>query len=236
MSGIIAIIQARMGSSRFPGKSLSEIGGRSILSIMMAQLSHCRHVDRTILAIPDSERDDPLAEHALARNWELHRGPEDDVLGRFYQAARNANALPETGIVRLTGDDILPDPRLIDAVVLMYQSFNGQFDYVCTDKAGRLPYGAGIEMMSFKALETAFREATSAHDREHVVPYVKWNPDRFPSLELSTSLDLSGAVSLSIDTEEDLKRNADLIDILEREHSQPYHLHQILEAAAKLPK
>ena len=193
------IIQARMGSTRFPGKSMSEINGRPILSIMMEQLSFCRFAERTIFAIPEGVTDDGLATYLTAQGWKVFRGSEDDVLDRFYRAAVDAGAEPNTGIVRLTGDDILPDPQLVDAIILLYQAFEGQFDYVCTDKAGRLPYGAGVEILSFRALETARREATRPHDREHVVPFVKWNPERFPSLELNTSADLSGTISLSID-------------------------------------
>lgn len=229
--GVIAIIQARMGSTRFPGKSIAEIDGKPILEIMMDQLSHCGMLEKTILAIPDTQDDDRLAELAAHRNWNLFRGSEHDVLNRFYRAALRENADPETGIVRLTGDDILPDPYLVDAVAQIYLAFDGQFDYITTDRAGRLPYGAAVELMSFRALETAHREATEERDREHVVPYIKWSPDKFRSLELASSLDLSNAISVSIDTPPDLARAAKLVRLMRSRKSPPFHLSDILAAA-----
>lgn len=231
---ILAVIQARMGSSRFPGKSMAEIDGRPILSYMMDQLSYCRSLDDIILAIPDVASDDILAEFAAGQGWSVFRGSEADVLGRFYQAATKYDAGPRTGIVRLTGDDILPDPYLVDAVAGLYSAFDGLYDYVCTDRAGRLPYGAGIELLSYEALGIAHREAGKPHDREHVVPFVKWNSDRFKSLELTSSVDFSGSISLSIDTPDDLQRCAALIDDLQRHYEPPYHLSDILAGAERM--
>ena len=228
---IIAIIQARMGSSRFPGKSMAEIDGRPILSIMMEQLSHCQTLDQTVLAIPDSATDDLLAEYAMRQGWVVFRGQEKDVLDRFFQAATAENAAPETGIVRLTGDDILPDPKLIDAVANLFSAFAGTYHYISTDRAGRLPYGGAVEILSFEALSIAHREAMTDRDREHVVPFVKWNPERFRSLELTTSVDLSDSISLSIDTPEDLERARALLRALRERKPPPFHIADILAAA-----
>ena len=228
---ILAIIQARMGSTRFPGKSMAEIEGRPILSYMMDQLSHCQTLDGIVLAVPDTPADDPLAAFAAGEGWSVFRGSEADVLARFHDAAVAHGAGPRTGIVRLTGDDILPDPHLVDAVVRLYSAFLGLFDYVCTDRAGRLPYGAGVELLSFEALTIAYREATAPREREHVVPFVKWNSDRFRSLELTTSADLSDSISLSIDTPEDLERNRMLIRKLRERQNPPYHIADILSVA-----
>mgnify|MGYP006143604333 CR=1 FL=1 len=231
---ILAIIQARMGSSRFPGKSMAEIGGRPILTYMLEQLSYCRTLDGVILAIPDVSSDDVLAEFATGQGWSVFRGSEADVLDRFYQAATAYKAGPRTGIVRLTGDDILPDPYLVDAVTGLYSAFDGRYDYVCTDRAGRLPYGAGVELLSYEALGIAHHEAEKPHDREHVVPYVKWNSDRFESLELTSSTDFSDSISLSIDTPDDLARCTALIADLQRHHNPPYHIADILACAARM--
>lgn len=230
----LVIIQARMGSTRFPGKSMAEIHGRPILSYMMEQLSYCQLADEIVLAIPDGADDDVLANYGKSQNWSIFRGSEDNVLDRYCSAALEFGADEGTGIVRLTGDDILPDPSIVDAVIQLYLSFRGQFDYICTDKARRLPYGAGVEILSFDALQMANKEAVKSHDREHVVPFIKWNPERFPSLELSSSIDISGLVSLSIDTEADLDRNAKLIARLQHQGKPPYRLHEILSAAASI--
>ena len=228
---ILAIIQARMGSSRFPGKSMAEIEGRPILSYMMEQLSYCRTLDGIVLAIPDTPADDSLAAFALRQGWTVFRGSETDVLGRFHDAAVMQGAGHQTGIVRLTGDDILPDPYLVDAIAMLYSAFLGEYDYVCTDRAGRLPYGAGIELLSFDALAAAHHEARAPREREHVVPFVKWNTNRFRSLELTTSANLSDSISLSIDTPEDLERNRMLIRKLQEHYRPPYHIADILSVA-----
>ena len=231
---IVVIIQARMGSSRFPGKSMAEINGRPILSYMMEQLSHCRMPDAVVLAIPEGAGDDALAAYAVEQGWALFRGDENDVLGRYYAAALAHGAGTGTGIVRLTGDDILPDPHLVDAVANLFLAFRGRYDFISTDRANRLPYGAGVDLLSFEVLRTAHEEATAPRDREHVVPFVKWNPERFPCLELTTSVDLSGSLSLSIDTPEDLARNEALITGLSEQGPPPYHLHDILRMAESL--
>ncbi|OFX08800.1 MAG: hypothetical protein A2516_08570 [Alphaproteobacteria bacterium RIFOXYD12_FULL_60_8] len=205
----------------------------------MEQLTHCRTLDKTILAIPDSAADGVLAAFAEEQGWTVFRGSEDDVLDRYVQAALAHGAKPGDGIVRLTGDDILPDPNLVDGIVLLFKAFGGRFDYVCTDKSGptrppRLPYGSGVELLSFNALKTAHEEAVEPREREHVVPFVKWNPVRFPSLELTTSVDLSNHISLSIDTPNDLARNAAVITALQQHKPPPYHLADILEVAAEV--
>jgi spore coat polysaccharide biosynthesis protein SpsF len=223
-----------MGSSRLPGKSLAEINGRPTLSYLMAQLSYCRAVDEVVLAIPDRSIDDSLAQYASDHNWRVFRGSELDVLGRYHGAAVACGAGPETGIIRLCGDDILIDPLLVDAVANLYQAFLGSYDFVSTDRAKKLPYGAAVELMSFEALTISHREATESFDREHVVPFVKWKPERFRILELTTSVDLSDKISLAIDTELDLQRNRDLIMALEQDFSPPYHITDILSVADSL--
>ena len=232
MTRVIAIIQARMGSTRFPGKSLAEIDGRPILAIMMDQLSHCRMLEKIVFAIPDGSEDDPLARLADRYGWEFYRGSERDVLARYYRAAVGVDADSKTGIIRLTGDDILPDPHLVDAVAHLYSAFAGTFDFITTDRAGRLPYGAAVELISFGALSAACKEATEERDREHVVPFVKRNPERFRSLELTSSDDLSGTISLSIDVPQDLVRAEKLVRALRRRKNPPFHLSDILETAS----
>jgi spore coat polysaccharide biosynthesis protein SpsF len=233
---VLIIVQARMGSTRFPGKSMARIAGLTPVEHLVAQLAFCHEVDSIVLAVPEGPGDDVLAEHGLACGCRVFRGSEDDVLDRFFGAALANGGQSGAGIVRLTADDILPDPGLIDAVALLFKSMGGRFDYVCTDRAGRLPYGASVELISFDALSRAHREARAAREREHVVPYVKWNPNEFPSLELTSSLDLSDIVSLSIDTPNDLDRVARLVGWLDKYRSRPYRLHDVLAAAqAVLP-
>lgn len=228
---IIAIIQARMGSTRFPGKSMATILGRPILSYLKDQLDHARLINKVVLAAPDTPDNDEMCIFGQALGWTVFRGSESDVLARYYLAGLATGADETWGVVRLTGDDILPDPYLIDAIANLYLSFGGTYDYIATDRERRLPYGAGVEIMSFAALKRAFHEATTEHEREHVVPYIKWNPEKFRILELHSHIDLSKSVSLSIDTPEDLDRNILLIERLQQRGRAPFHLNDILVAA-----
>lgn len=226
---ILAVIQARMGSTRFPGKSMADLLGRPILDHMFDQLGFCRYLDGVVLATTDAPLDDPLAEHARRRGWNVFRGHPTDVLGRYYHAAQALGADRDTGIVRLTGDDILPDPCLVDAVAAIFHALGGAVDHVATDRAERFPYGAGVELVSFRALEAAFREATDPSDREHVTPFVRRHGDRFPFVEIRPSLDW-GKVSLSIDYPDDLARNQALIRTMSAGTRPPFHLRDILAA------
>ena len=114
-----------MGPTRFPGKSLAEIAGKPILWYLFRQLSFCRHEVTSILATTDQAEDDPLAAYGESQGWNIFRGSADDVLGRYHDAAVAYGAGPGTVIVRITGDDIFPDPHLIDAALDLHQAFRG---------------------------------------------------------------------------------------------------------------
>lgn len=227
------VIQARMGSSRFPGKSLAEISGKPILWYLFRQLSYCRAIDRVILATTDQPGDDILAEYAGNQGWESFRGSESDVLARYHGAMTAVGAMPDTGLVRLTGDDILTDPHLVDAVADAYRSHAGFVSLVTTDRNDRLPYGAQVELCSFTALDRAFRETNDPVDREHVFPYIRNNPGIFPAMELVSPVALPPA-SLSIDRPADLERNALLIGEMLRHTEPPFSLCDVLNAARSL--
>ena len=201
----LVIVQARMGSSRFPGKSLAEIEGRPILWYLFRQLSFCGVPILPILATTDQPLDDPLAAYAHSQGWKVFRGSEGDVLARYHDAALAFGATDKTVIVRVTGDDIFPDPHLIDAAMSLHESFRGLVDCVLTAEDGNLPYGAYVESYTFRALEKAHREAVDPADREHVSLYIKRNRDTFPRVEISVSRPLGG-LPLSIDSSLGLQR------------------------------
>ena len=227
------VIQARMGSSRFPGKSLAEIAGKPILWYLFRQLAFCRTIDDVVLATTASPIDDPLAAYGENQNWRVFRGSEDDVLDRYYRAMMSLGASPDAAVVRLTGDDILTDPNIVDAAVSMYRSLEGYVSFVTTDRSDRLPYGAQVELCSFAALSRAHAEGQSAEEREHVFPYIRNNPDMFPASELIVPAALPQA-SLSIDDPADLARNEMLINEMLLTTEAPFHLHDILNAAQAL--
>lgn len=226
----LAIVQARMGSSRFPGKSMADLLGHPILWYLFRQLSFCKNDVTPILATTTSERDDPLVAWAEGEGIAVFRGSEDDVLGRYHDAARAFGATDETPILRQTGDDILPDPRLIDGALELLDSFRGRIDCVFTeDEGGMLPYGLYVECYRFRALRTAFETAEEPSDREHVTPFIRRHRDLFPRLEIRPSHPNPG-IPLSIDHPEDLERNEALLTALNDISQPPYSSADILAA------
>lgn len=163
---VVAIVQARLNSVRFPHKVLAPVLGRPVLAHLLERLAQAKRVDDIVLAIPDSLANDPLVEFAAAEGIQLHRGSEEDVLDRYCQAAQvTAAAL----VVRVTGDCPLVDPALVDRVVSTL--LDGGFDYVRTGP--QYPHGFDVEAMTMAALQRAGEAASDRYDREHVTPYVQ---------------------------------------------------------------
>lgn len=167
---MLAIIQARMASTRLPGKMLADIEGQPMLWHVVNRTKHSSLVDRLIVATSVNSGDDLIFQFCVRNNIECFRGSEDDVLDRFYQAAKATNA---DSVIRLTGDCPLIDAGLIDKVAHRYTT--GDFDYVTNSLRYTYPDGLDVEVFSFKALERAWREAKSPREREHVVSYFKYS-------------------------------------------------------------
>jgi spore coat polysaccharide biosynthesis protein SpsF len=201
-SSVIAIIQARMGSSRLPGKVLHDIGGEPMLSRVVVRARRAQTVGQVVVATTDDLGDDPVAEFCQSRGFPCFRGDPLDVLDRYYQAARLFGAKT---IVRLTGDCPLIDPGEIDRTVRAFFAANVDF------AANRLPppwkrttpIGMDTEVITFEALARAWQEADARYAREHVMPYLYEEPGRFKILLVDHDLDLGG-VRLTVDTEADL--------------------------------
>jgi len=164
----IAIVQARLGSSRLPNKVLKEIGGRPLIGILLERLSVSLLTDQVVLAVPDTSQNDSLEEFANGIGVPVYRGSEDDVLDRFYQAAVQYDA--ET-VIRLTGDCPLIDAGLVDSCISMFRS--GSVDYLSNVNPPTYPDGLDIEVFSIQALTRAWQEAQSTFEREHVTPYLR---------------------------------------------------------------
>ena len=166
----IAIIQARLGSSRLPGKVLLDIAGQPMLSRVVSCLHRSTLLDGLVVATTVDTSDDPLVEFCLEQGYDCLRGNQFDVLGRYYQVAKKLQA---GTVVRITADCPVIDPQLVDQALKVFVSAGVDF------AANRLPppfgrtfpIGLDIEICSFKALERAWQEADQPYQREHVMPY-----------------------------------------------------------------
>ena len=173
---IVAIIQARMGSTRLPGKILMPILGEPMLARMLERVKRAKKLDAIVVATSDTPADDATAELVQKCGVQVFRGSELDVLDRFYKAAKEMRA---DIVMRLTGDCPLMDPIVIDRVVTHFEEARGAVDYCGTPS--NYPEGLDTEIFNFSALEEAAREATLPSEREHVTPYIKNHPERFTS-------------------------------------------------------
>lgn len=201
--GVVAFVQARMASARFPGKVLADIEGKPMLVRVVERARRATTVDQVVVTTSWGALDDPIAKLCETRNWKAHRGSGLDVLDRTYQAAR---AHAAQVVVRLTADCPLIDPGLIDQTVLAYFEAQPPVDFAAnrlpTDKT--YPVGTDTEVCSFGALDRAWSEAKEPHQREHVMPYIYEQPGRFRTLIVRADRDYS-QFRWTVDTPEDLE-------------------------------
>ncbi len=199
MSSVI-IVQARMGSSRLPGKVLKPILGRPMLDLQIERLSRVKNADDIIVATSTSFGDNPIEELCRDLAVPCFRGSEDDVLARYYDAALSVGAKT---IVRVTGDCPLTDAELIDQIISEYRRRNQPADYCSNTVERTYPRGLDTEVFSMNALRRAFHEATEQSDREHVTPYIWRQPKKF-RLRHVTDAEDNSRYRWTVDTVPDL--------------------------------
>jgi spore coat polysaccharide biosynthesis protein SpsF len=194
------VIQARMGSTRLPGKVLIQIGHSTLLGHVVGRLALITTRGKAVVATSVAPADDAIERWCAAHGIACWRGSEADVLGRYYGCARELGLDP---IVRLTADNPFTDIVELDRLIAMHQAEGNAF----THSFGALPVGVGAEIFTFAALERSAREGALPHHREHVDEYMIENPALFRT----GTLEVAGAkrrpdVRLTVDTEEDLRR------------------------------
>lgn len=195
------IIQARMGSTRLPGKVLKPVLGKPLLEYQIERLRRVKNADAVVLATSTLPGDDALAEFAKRAGVPCFRGSESDVLSRYYHCAKETGA---DVIVRSTADCPLIDPGLMETLIAEFLK-SGKYHYGSNATIDRTyPRGLDSEIFTFRALEEAFREAKSPFEREHVTPFITAHRDRYPALSQSHSKNL-GALRWTVDTPEDFE-------------------------------
>lgn len=198
---VLAIIQARMGSTRLPGKVLIPVAGTPLLEHIIERVKRSRLIDRIVVATTTKEQDKSIIAMAHKCNADTFAGSEEDVLDRFYKAADEYRA---DIVVRITADDPFKDPQVIDKVISCYLELKGDIDYVSNTIKPTYPEGLDVEVFSFESLKRAWREAKDPFDREHVTPYIWKHPEIFRLVNVENEEDLSHR-RWTLDNEADLK-------------------------------
>lgn len=164
---VLAVTQARVGSTRLPGKVLLSVDGNTLLDLHLTRVQQASKLDKLFIATTVQPEDSAIEQIAQKRNLPFYRGSVDDVLDRFYQTVKREAA---DYVVRLTSDCPLIDPLLIDKVVTY--AVDNKLDYCSNTLDPHYPDGQDIEVFTFAALENAWRNATLSSEREHVTPYI----------------------------------------------------------------
>ena len=210
----LIIVQARMTSTRLPGKVLLPLAGEPMLTRLVERLRRVQRADGIVIATTTNATDDPIAALCAQLGVPCHRGSEHDVLSRYADAARLHGA---DVVVRITSDCPLIDPALIDQVIATHEE--GSSDYVSNMLPPTWPYGMAVEVFSAAALAQAHAEATQAAEREHVTPFIYWHPERYRLRNVASPVNLSQH-RWTVDTPEDYELVSRLFD-----HLMPTHPH-----------
>ncbi|MBC8549915.1 MAG: glycosyltransferase family protein [Candidatus Brocadiales bacterium] len=168
MIGII--IQARMASTRLPGKILKKIADETVLEYLCKRLQYCNNIDKLIVATTTESQDDVIVDLLKEQNIDFFRGSESNVLNRYYETAKAYNIKT---IVRITSDCPIIDPEVVENLVSLFK--RNSWDYIYNNDLNQLPHGMDIQIFTIDALEEANSKAVEQEDLEHVVPYLENN-------------------------------------------------------------
>lgn len=197
---ILGVLQARMSSTRLPGKVMADVAGEPMLGRQVERLRRSRRLDRLVLATSDDPSDDVLATYGARLGLDVVRGPLADVLARFLLTLDEFPAAQ--ALVRLTADCPLTDWRVLDATVDRHMEADA--DYTSNVATRTFPHGLDVEVARPQALRMAGAEATSAHDREHVMPFLYGRPERFRLAAITRTPSLAH-LRWTVDLPEDLE-------------------------------
>lgn len=193
---ICAIIQARMGSTRLPGKVLKTLCGKSVLENIIDNLLKSKYVKNVIVATTDTSQDDSIEIEISKTKATIFRGNELDVLDRYYNASKINKV---KNIIRITGDNPIIDYRLLDECIEKF--YSNKIDYLRTEK---FPLGMGFEIFTFEALEKAYFNAKKGYEREHVTPHLYDLNNKFKIFLYKNKNDYS-KYRVTLDTQEDFQ-------------------------------
>jgi len=210
---ILGIIQARMGSTRFPGKVLKEISGRPMLWYLYERMTFSKLIDKVVIATADTESCKPIVQFAEQNSIGYHAGSEQDLVDRLYQTASKFNG---DIIVRITGDCPLVDPRVVDRVIKHYMDNRDRYDYVSNIIKPTYPDGLDVGIIPFATLEGMWKGVKDPFWREWVASYIIEHPEIYRIGNVENEKDLS-YLRWTVDYEEDFIFVRHIYDKLYRE-------------------
>ena len=221
------IIQARMGSSRLPGKVLMKSDdARPLLYYVINQLRYCTKVKNLVIATTTNQEDDEIEKFANDNSVNIFRGKEKDVLDRYFQCAKKYSFAT---IVRITADCPLIDPQIVDKVIEKF--FSGNYDFATNTLTRTFPIGTDVEVFSFSALNRAWENTQLPSEREHVTPYLR-KEENFKIINVENDKNISN-LRLTVDRIEDFQL---IKQILNNISINPIHLEDVLELFSRKPE
>jgi spore coat polysaccharide biosynthesis protein SpsF len=229
-TGVVAIIQARIGSTRFPRKVLQDLCGKPLISHILNRVKLIKSISRIVLAIPITRENDIFEKIANDFNCNCFRGSEEDVLSRYYEAAKTFKA---EIIVRLTSDCPLIDPKITEMAIENH--LHSQVDYTAVGFEGGFPRGLDTEIFNFDVIEKTYNEAHLIYEREHVTPYIYHHPHLFKLRFLEATGKLRRPdLRLTVDEREDLELIRAIFETLNRD-GQTFYTEEVIDLLDKYP-
>lgn len=227
---VVAIIQARMASTRLPGKVLMPMMDKTILEQIVNRIRSVSVIDEIVVATTKNKLDDLIEQFCRDKKISFFRGSEENVLERYYQCARQYDA---NIIVRITADDPLKDPDVILHAIEIFKK--GNYDYVSNTIIPTYPEGIDIEVFSFSALEKAYLEGNLPSEKEHVTPYIYKNPSKFNLYNFTNTVDLSG-FCWTLDKPEDYMFVHRVYEELYKNQNEIFSMNEVIELIKKKPE
>jgi len=209
-----AIVQARMSSTRFPGKVLCEINGKPLVQYLLESLFHCSDIDQVVVATSVESTDDPIVEFCHSLGVECYQGPLENVAGRF---AKLLDRYKFDAFIRLSGDSPLLDHRLVSKAVSYFR--NGEFDLVTNTLKRTFPKGQSVEIINRDVFKATYQLMRTRNEKEHVTTYFYLHSERFKIYNFESGENF-GNVQLSVDTLDDMQKFKAIVTSMERPHWQ----------------
>lgn len=193
----VAVIQARLTSTRLPAKVLKPLGSKEVLRHVVDRLAHCRVIDEVVIATTTDSADDSLVAFCQHHGLTYFRGDRNDVLSRFYHCATKYDA---AAVVRVTSDNPLVDPTVVDRTIALFREKSA--DYAANNLRKCFPHGLDVEVIGFSALAQSYQRADKAPEREHVTQYVRHRPETYRLEHLDAGGDWQD-IRLTLDHDDD---------------------------------